>query len=92
VDLQIVDSEIETAEVLRAIKSRITKDFVVISGDLITDVKMYHLADVHRINDATCTILLRAPKKTPPQQVTEVSVSELPSSRVPALSTNLGYH
>lgn len=69
-DLQIVDAEIETAEVLRAIKSRITKDFVVISGDLITDVKLYHLADVHRINDATCTILLRAPKKPNPQQVT----------------------
>ena len=86
-DLQIVDAEIETAEVLRAIKSRITKDFVVISGDLITDVKMYHLADVHRINDATCTILLRAPKKTPPPQVTLVAPSESSTSRAPTFPT-----
>mmetsp|Transcript_28605 Transcript_28605/g.55788 ORF Transcript_28605/g.55788 Transcript_28605/m.55788 type:complete len:441 (+) Transcript_28605:15-1337(+) len=68
VDLQVVDEEIETADVLRAIRSRITKDFVVVSGDLITDVKIYHLADVHRINDATCTVLLRAPKKPAPRQ------------------------
>eukprot|EP00283_Hemiselmis_rufescens_P012126 CAMPEP_0173436988 /NCGR_PEP_ID=MMETSP1357-20121228/17787_1 /TAXON_ID=77926 /ORGANISM="Hemiselmis rufescens, Strain PCC563" /LENGTH=420 /DNA_ID=CAMNT_0014402143 /DNA_START=21 /DNA_END=1283 /DNA_ORIENTATION=+ len=68
VDLQVVDAEAETADVLRAIKSRITKDFVVVSGDLITDVKIYHLADVHRINDATCTVLLRAPKKPDPRQ------------------------
>lgn len=47
IDLQIVDAEIETAEVIRAVKSRITKDFVVISGDTITDVKMYHLAGEH---------------------------------------------
>uniref|UniRef100_A0A7S0VX29 Translation initiation factor eIF2B subunit gamma n=1 Tax=Hemiselmis tepida TaxID=464990 RepID=A0A7S0VX29_9CRYP len=78
VDLQVVDAEAETADVLRSIKSRITKDFVVVAGDLITDVKIYHLADVHRINDATCTILLRAPKKPDPRQQGAKPVKEAP--------------
>eukprot|EP00961_Rhodomonas_salina_P123246 1660222-Rhodomonas_salina.1 len=62
VDMCVVDEELETADVLRAIKDKIKKDFVVVSGDLITDVFVHHLADVHRINDATCTVLLRGPK------------------------------
>ena len=62
VDIQVVDEELETADVLRALKDKIKRDFLVISGDLITDVNLHHFADVHRINDATCTVLLRAPK------------------------------
>ena len=62
VDIHVVDEESETGDVLRALKDKIKRDFLVISGDLITDVNLHHLADVHRINDATCTVLLRAPK------------------------------
>jgi translation initiation factor eIF-2B subunit gamma len=62
VDIHVVDEELETGDVLRALKDKIKRDFLVISGDLITDVNIHHLADVHRINDATCTVLLRAPK------------------------------
>jgi len=62
VDIQIVSEDLETADVLRAIKDKIRKDFLVISGDLVTDIYIHHLADVHRINDASCTVLLRAPK------------------------------
>eukprot|EP00960_Hanusia_phi_P065734 766196-Hanusia_phi.AAC.2 len=63
VDIVEVDENFETADVLRALKEKISKDFVVISGDLVTDVYVHHLADVHRINDATCTVLLRPPKQ-----------------------------
>ena len=62
VEVCVVDEDLDTADVLRALREKITRDFVVVSGDLITDVFLHHLADVHRINDATCTVLLRAPK------------------------------
>mmetsp|Transcript_65236 Transcript_65236/g.155594 ORF Transcript_65236/g.155594 Transcript_65236/m.155594 type:complete len:429 (+) Transcript_65236:102-1388(+) len=62
VEVCVVDEDMETADVLRCLKDKITRDFVVVSGDLITDVFLHHLADVHRIHDATCTVLLRAPK------------------------------
>jgi len=63
IDIVALDEELDTADVLRAIKHKIRKDFVVISGDLVTDVNVHHLADVHRINDSTCTVLLRGPKE-----------------------------
>mmetsp|Transcript_50593 Transcript_50593/g.81785 ORF Transcript_50593/g.81785 Transcript_50593/m.81785 type:complete len:437 (+) Transcript_50593:3-1313(+) len=63
IEIVALDEELDTAEVLRAIKHKIRKDFVVISGDLVTDVYVHHLADVHRIHDSTCTVLLRGPKE-----------------------------
>mmetsp|Transcript_983 Transcript_983/g.2480 ORF Transcript_983/g.2480 Transcript_983/m.2480 type:complete len:295 (-) Transcript_983:116-1000(-) len=79
VDIHVVDEELETADVLRAIKDKIKKDFLLISGDLITDANLHHLADVHRINDATLTVLLRAPKvenKTPGAPAAKPSKTE----------------
>ena len=57
-----LDEELDTADVLRAIKHKIRQDFVVMSGDVVTDVYVHHLFDVHRVNDSTCTLLLRGPK------------------------------
>ncbi|GAB9464460.1 Translation initiation factor eif-2b subunit gamma [Globisporangium polare] len=48
-----------TADALREIADKIKKDFIVLAGDLITDVVVHNVADFHRINDATVTMLLK---------------------------------
>ena len=48
-----------TLDVLRQIKHKIFTDFILISGDLITEASIHHLADVHRMRDATVTMLLK---------------------------------
>lgn len=58
-DLVALAEDLGTAAMLREVKDRITRDFVVISGDLVTEGSIHHLADVHRIRDATCTMLLK---------------------------------
>ncbi len=40
--------------------SLIQTDFFVLSGDLVTDVYIHYLADIHRSNDATVSMVLRA--------------------------------
>lgn len=60
IDLVAVDGELETAEVLRVIQDKIhTAHFFVLSGDLVTDVVIHNLADVHRIENAHMTMLLK---------------------------------
>eukprot|EP00741_Cyanophora_paradoxa_P016431 tig00020912_g15866.t1 len=60
IDLEFVSEDVEeTADALRAVRHKIKGDFVVMSGDLITDVPMHHILDVHRVNDAALTVLLR---------------------------------
>ena len=39
------------------------KDFLVISSDLVTDVQIPYLADIHRTHDATVTCLLMRDQK-----------------------------
>jgi len=46
IEIVALDEELDTADVLRAIKHKIRKDFIVISGDLVTDVFFHHLAGV----------------------------------------------
>lgn len=38
---------------------KIKRDFIVLAGDLVTDVVLHNVADFHRINDASVTMLLR---------------------------------
>jgi translation initiation factor eIF-2B subunit gamma len=59
VELCEVEDNIETADALREIADKIKKDFIVLAGDLITDVVVHNVADAHRINDATVTMLLK---------------------------------
>lgn len=59
VDIQVVSSFQGHADILRQIKSKITSDFFVINGDLITDVSLHGIADIHRIHDSCCTVLLK---------------------------------
>lgn len=48
-----------TADTLRHIKDKIrTNDFLVVSCDLISDIKLHHVADLHRTYDSTVTMLL----------------------------------
>uniref|UniRef100_A0A6A7G5I2 Translation initiation factor eIF2B subunit gamma n=1 Tax=Hirondellea gigas TaxID=1518452 RepID=A0A6A7G5I2_9CRUS len=58
IQIAVVDDQIGTADAIRSIKDRIKTDFLVISGDLITDVQIHYLADIHRTQDATLTSLL----------------------------------
>lgn len=59
VEICVVEDNTETADALREIADKIKKDFVVLAGDLITDVVVHNVADFHRINDATVTMLLK---------------------------------
>eukprot|EP00004_Rigifila_ramosa_P026330 TRINITY_DN8154_c0_g1_i1.p1 TRINITY_DN8154_c0_g1~~TRINITY_DN8154_c0_g1_i1.p1 ORF type:complete len:461 (+),score=96.71 TRINITY_DN8154_c0_g1_i1:90-1385(+) len=86
--IEVVPESIGTADVLRHLKSRLVTDFVVISGDLVTDVSLHSMAVVHRANDATVTMLLREPpppSATAPAATTKGSggkASELDSALV----------
>mmetsp|Transcript_13010 Transcript_13010/g.22960 ORF Transcript_13010/g.22960 Transcript_13010/m.22960 type:complete len:470 (+) Transcript_13010:3-1412(+) len=55
-----------TADALRAVSSRITsKTLVCLSGDLITDLALNALVAVHKMSDATATVLLNKKKISP---------------------------
>lgn len=64
INLCTVQDNLETADALRQVQDKITADhFMVLAGDLITDVVLHNLADVHRIQNASVTMLLRQEKK-----------------------------
>ncbi len=48
-----------TADALRFVKDKIKTDFFVISGDLISDVHLHYLADLHRTRHSSLTVLLK---------------------------------
>ncbi|XP_048579656.1 translation initiation factor eIF-2B subunit gamma isoform X2 [Nematostella vectensis] len=52
------DIDMGTADSLRHIKDVIEKDVIVISCDLITDLPLHRLADIHHTYDASVTALL----------------------------------
>ncbi|TMW62112.1 hypothetical protein Poli38472_009605 [Pythium oligandrum] len=62
VEICEVEDNSETADALRQIADKIKKDFIVLAGDLITDVVVHNVADCHRINDASVTMLLKYEK------------------------------
>ncbi|KAG9402548.1 Eukaryotic translation initiation factor 2B, subunit 3 gamma, 58kDa [Aphanomyces cochlioides] len=49
----------ETADALRAVSDKIRSDFIVLAGDLVTDCVLQNVADLHRINDASLTMLFK---------------------------------
>ena len=59
IDLVAVDNDKGSADALRAIRDKLRTDFMVISGDLVSEVPIHNLADVHRISNATVTMLLK---------------------------------
>ncbi|XP_070564371.1 translation initiation factor eIF2B subunit gamma-like isoform X2 [Ptychodera flava] len=52
------DEDWGTADSLRHIKDKIKSDIIVLSCDLITDIPLHRIADVHRTYDAAVTMLL----------------------------------
>ncbi|KAJ3427825.1 translation initiation factor eif-2b subunit gamma [Anaeramoeba flamelloides] len=54
----LVDPDIGTADALREIASRIDHDFVVLSGDLITNIPLHKIADIHRVSGSAMVMLL----------------------------------
>ncbi|GMF52247.1 unnamed protein product [Phytophthora fragariaefolia] len=59
VELCEVADNSETADALRQVADKIRRDFIVLAGDLVTDVVLHNVADFHRIHDASVTMLLR---------------------------------
>ena len=39
-------------------------DFLVVSGDLVSEVSLHDLADIHRVTDASLTMLLKVWRST----------------------------
>jgi translation initiation factor eIF-2B subunit gamma len=70
IHMEAVDDDTETADALRSIHKRIKTDFVVMSVDLITDVPLLNLINIHRLHNSTVTMLLK-----------ESSVSNVESSK-----------
>jgi translation initiation factor eIF-2B subunit gamma len=59
ISVTVVEENLGTAECLRAIGDKISSDFIVINGDLVTESILNDMADRHRMNDATVTMLLK---------------------------------
>ena len=47
-----------TIQALRQVQNRIRNDFIVISGDIVSDLKLDYMFEQHRAEDATLTVLL----------------------------------
>lgn len=65
----IPDDDWGTADSLRFLIGKIKTDVLVISCDLITDLSLHHIANIHRTYDASVTMLL----STVPQQYLDIA-------------------
>lgn len=64
IQVVIIDNELETCDVLREMQDKIISDhFLVLSGDLISNVSIHSLSDIHRTKEATLTMLLKEERK-----------------------------
>jgi translation initiation factor eIF-2B subunit gamma len=59
VKLEIVPDDAGSADSLRHIRAKLTTDFVLMAGDVITDVPFQRMADQHRLQGAAATALFR---------------------------------
>jgi translation initiation factor eIF-2B subunit gamma len=67
------ESDLGTADALRLIREKLHTNFMVFSCDLITDFKLHHLCDVHRVTAATATALFYKP---PPKTEAELAAEK----------------
>lgn len=65
----IPDNDLGTADSLKLLKGKVKTDILVISCDLITDLSLHHIANIHRTYDASVTMLL----STVPQQYLDIA-------------------
>jgi len=70
VDLVPLSGPMGTADALREpqLRQKLFTDFFVLSGDLITNVFLHYLADIHRSRSATLTVLLKRADKPDPSE------------------------
>ena len=59
VELLVVPDRAGSADALRHVRAHIVTDFVLIAGDVITDVPFQRMADLHRLQGAAMTALYR---------------------------------
>ena len=65
-ELHWVDEETDSAFALMSVSEHISSDVLVFPCDLITDVNLQHVADLHRIHGSTLTVLVGQPIQPPP--------------------------
>ncbi len=59
IDLVAFEEGLGTGDVLRRLAPTIKSDFLVLSGDLVSEVSLHDLADLHRVSDSSLTLLLK---------------------------------
>jgi translation initiation factor eIF-2B subunit gamma len=62
INLVTLDNFTGTADALRQVAGQIKTDFFLISGDVITNVFLHYLADVHRSRNSAVTMMLQETK------------------------------
>lgn len=65
-ELHWIDEETDSAFALMSISEHISSDIIVFPCDLITDVNLQHVADLHRIHGSTLTALVGRPIQPAP--------------------------
>ena len=88
VELLVVPDDAGSADALRHIRSKLTTDFVLIAGDVITDVPFQRMADLHRLQGAAATALFR---EAPPYTHWPATAGSNPQPE-PLLRPNLQPH
>lgn len=59
IEVVALSDEEESGNVLKLLKDRITKDFIVLSGDVLVDVPLDQIIDNHNLNENSVTVLLK---------------------------------
>lgn len=59
VEIIALSDEEESGNVLKLLKDRITKDFIVLSGDVLVDVPLDTIIDKHNLNENSVTVYLK---------------------------------
>ena len=59
IEVTMVAEGAGSADALRTLAPKLHSDFVLIAGDVITDIDFAHLADMHRLHGAAVTALLK---------------------------------
>ena len=65
VELLVVPDDAGSADALRHIKAKLTTDFLLVAGDVISDLPFQRMADLHRLQGAMATVLFR---EAPPRE------------------------
>ena len=58
-EIVALSDEEESGNVLKLLKDRISKDFIVMNGDVLVDVPLDQIIDSHNLNDNSVTMLLK---------------------------------